>query len=177
MDLRLYLPQYNDLEFRRQLLSDPDTMSFNRGKDPAPDYNPKTGCIDFARGTWALWYGFWMEREPENFYAILADGTTPVGEVSWFFDGEHYNAGIIVKNEFRRKGYCTPALRLLCARAFEENHLPALRITCGSPAPRQALPQTGVFPPQASAVFTREADKRNTNSRNQNILPQKESKK
>lgn len=132
MDLRLYIPQYNDLEFRRQMLSDPETMSFNRGKDPAPDYNPKTGCIDFPRGTWALWYGFWMDREPENFYAILADGATPVGEVSWFFDGEHYNAGIIIKSEFRRKGYCAPALRLLCARAFEDNDLPALRVSCST---------------------------------------------
>ena len=71
MELRLYLPQYNELLFREQLLSDPETMAFNRFKEPSPDYHPETGCIDFPRGTWALWYDFWMDREPDNFYAVI----------------------------------------------------------------------------------------------------------
>lgn len=129
MELRLYLPQYHELFFREQLLSDPATMAFNRFKEPADDYHPDTGCIDFPRGHWALWYGFWMEREPENFYAVIADGTTPVGEVSWYFDGETHRVGIIIKANHRGKGYCTPALQLLAARAFEENRLPALSVT------------------------------------------------
>ena len=118
MELRLYLPQYNELLFREQLLSDPQTMAFNRFKDPAPDYHPKTGCIDFPRGTWALWYDFWMDREPDNFYAVLADGRTPVGEISWFFDGEKHSVGIIILAKHRGKGYCAPALELLADRAF-----------------------------------------------------------
>lgn len=129
MELRLYLPQYNELFFREQLLSDPATMAFNRFKEPSPDYHPETGCIDFPRGSWALWYGFWMEREPENFYAVVADGRTPLGEVSWYFDGSQYKAGIILKANHRGKGYCTPALELLAARAFDENTLPALTVT------------------------------------------------
>ncbi len=129
MELRLYLPQYNELAFREQLLSDPETMAFNRFKEPSPDYHPNTGCIDFPRNYWALWYGFWMEKEPENFYAVLADGRTPVGEISWHFDGEKYNVGIILLARHRKKGYCAPALGLLAQRAFETNHIPALTVT------------------------------------------------
>jgi hypothetical protein len=58
MELRLYLPQYNELLFREQLLADPETMAFNRFKEPMEDYHPDTGCIDFPRNTWALWYDF-----------------------------------------------------------------------------------------------------------------------
>ena len=129
MQLRLYQPQYHELAFREQLLSDPATMSFNRGKDPGEDYHPETGCIDFPRSYWALWYNFWMEREPENFYAFLADGSTPLGEVSWFFDGESYRVGIILKKEFRGKGYCAPSLELLAEKAFGTYGLPALSVT------------------------------------------------
>lgn len=129
MELRLYLPQYHELAFREQLLSDPATMAFNRGKEPSEDYHPETGCIDFPRSHWALWYNFWMDREPENFYAVLADGRTPVGEVSWFFDGTDYRVGIILKKEFRGKGYCAPALELLAEHAFSHAEIPALSVT------------------------------------------------
>ncbi len=129
MELRLYLPEYNELFFRERLLSDPETMAFNRFKEPSPDYHPDTGCIDFPRSAWALWYGFWMEKEPDNFYAVIADGRTPVGEVSWYFDGEKYRAGIILLARHRKKGYCAPALDLLAERAFAQNDLPALSVT------------------------------------------------
>lgn len=129
MELRLYLPQYHELAFREQLLSDPETMSFNRFHEPAEDYDPQTGCIQFPRQNWAMWYGFWMEREPENFYAVIADGRTPVGEISWFFDGERYQVGIILLAKHRRKGYCAPALALLAHRAFCDCDLPSLSVT------------------------------------------------
>lgn len=129
MELRLYLPQYHELAFREQLLSDPETMAFNRFHEPAEDYDPQTGCIQFPRQNWAMWHGFWMEREPENFYAVIADGKTPVGEISWFFDGEKYNAGIILLARHRRKGYCAPALELLAQHAFFDCNLPSLSVT------------------------------------------------
>ena len=129
MELRLYQPQYQELLFREQFLSDPETMAYNRFHEPSEGYDPKTGCIEFPRSHWALWYQFWLENEPKNFYAVLADGRTPIGEISWFFDGEEYRVGIILLAKFRRKGYCAPALRLLCARAFEGFGLPALSVT------------------------------------------------
>lgn len=129
MELRLYSPQYHELAFREHLLADPETMAFNRFKEPSPDYDPKTGCIDFPRRDWALWYSFWMEREPDNFYAVIADGRTPIGEISWFFDGEKYSVGMILLAKHRKKGYCAPALHLLAQRAFETHQIPALSVT------------------------------------------------
>lgn len=134
MELRLYQPQYQELLFRQQLLSDPATMAFNRFKEPSEDYHPDTGCIDFPPSQWALWYSFWMEREPENFYAVVADGRTPVGEVSWFGDGETYRPGIILLAQHRKKGYATPALKLLADRAFGAFGLPELRVTLSTAA-------------------------------------------
>ena len=129
MELRLYQPQYHELAFREQLLSDKETMAFNRFKEPAEDYDPQTGCIRFPRAYWAMWYTFWLEKEPDNFYAILADGRTPVGEVSWFFDGSEYRVGIILLAKYRKKGYCAPALKLLAEKAFGEFGIPALSVT------------------------------------------------
>lgn len=134
MELRLYQPQYHELLFREQLLSDPETMAFNRFKEPAEDYHPDTGCIDFPRPYWAMWYTFWLEKEPDNFYAVLADGSTPLGEVSWFFDGKDYRVGIILHARHRKKGYCAPALELLAQRAFEAYGLPALTVTLSTAA-------------------------------------------
>ncbi len=145
MELRLYQPEYNELFFRQSLLSDPETMAFNRFKDPGPDYDPKTGCIEFPRGTWALWYDFWLEHEPDNFYAVIADGRTPLGEISWHFDGEEYRVGIILLAKHRRKGYCAPTLELLCRKAFETFDLPALSATVSTanPAAGKGLAKAG----------------------------------
>ena len=129
MELRLYQPQYQELAFREQLLADKETMAFNRFKEPSEGYDPQTGCIAFPPSHWAMWYQFWLEKEPENFYAVLADGRTPLGEVSWFFDGEAYRVGIILLAKHRRGGYCAPALRLLAQKAFDEYALPALSVT------------------------------------------------
>lgn len=129
MELRLYRPQYHELAFREQLLSDPETMAFNRRKEASPDYHPETGCIDFPKRDWPLWYEFWLEKEPDNFYAVLADGRTPIGEINWFFDGETHRVGIILLAKHRKKGYCAPALRLLARTAFEQHQIPHLSVT------------------------------------------------
>lgn len=134
MELRLYQPQYHELAFRELLLSDGETMAYNRFKEPSEGYDPQTGCIAFPRSDWALWYNFWLEKEPENFYAVLADGRTPVGEISWFFDGTDYRVGIILLARHRKKGYCAPALKLLAQKAFEEYSLPALSVTLSTAA-------------------------------------------
>lgn len=139
MELRLYIPEYHELAFRERLLSDPETMAFNRGNPPAEDYHADTGCIDFPRNVWALWYGFFVDREPENFYAVVADGRTPMGEVSYYTDENGIcRAGIILLKKHRGKGVCAPALNLLCRRA-EHNGIAELSVelsTANTPAVR-----------------------------------------
>ena len=49
--IRLIKPKYNDLIFRQELLSDPDTMSYNK------KYG---GTIDFPKEKWENWYDRWI---------------------------------------------------------------------------------------------------------------------
>ena len=49
--LKLYIPQYEDLWFRKMFLADEDTMSYNRQWG---------GTIDFPEECWGGWYDFWI---------------------------------------------------------------------------------------------------------------------
>ena len=126
MSLRLYVPQYHELAFREQLLSDPATMAFRRGEAPSEGYHPETGCMDFPRNVWALWYDFWVDREPDRFYAYVVNGTTPVGEVCYYENEGRMQTGILLCALERGKGYCAPSLRLLAEHAFAQTEITAL---------------------------------------------------
>lgn len=46
--LELYIPQLEDLWFYQQMMSDPETMSYNAGWNvDYPGYHRDTGCIDY----------------------------------------------------------------------------------------------------------------------------------
>ncbi|MBQ1690249.1 MAG: hypothetical protein II018_03190 [Firmicutes bacterium] len=46
--LYLHVPEFSELYYRQKLMSDPVTMSYNRGYDLGFDgYHKNTGCIDF----------------------------------------------------------------------------------------------------------------------------------
>ena len=53
-------------------MADPATMDYNRGYTPRKGYDPETGCIDFPEEDWAGWHGYFVNREPERFYAYIA---------------------------------------------------------------------------------------------------------
>ena len=49
-------PKLEDLWFREECMSDPDTMNYNAGYDVSYDgYHYDTGCIDFPRSKWEIW--------------------------------------------------------------------------------------------------------------------------
>lgn len=50
--VKMYLPQYEDMWFRKQLLEDPETMSYN---------NAWGGIIEFPKSKWRLWYNNWIK--------------------------------------------------------------------------------------------------------------------
>ncbi len=123
-ELELYIPKRADLWFRRELLSDPDTMSYNRGYDLGfPEYHNDTGCIDFPEKNWDGWYARWVDAEPERFYAYLRrreDGAF-LGEVNLYRKGEPgwYEMGIVLKAEYRGMSYSSKGMELLLRQAFE----------------------------------------------------------
>lgn len=121
--LRLYVPWLEDLWFRQQMMADPATMAYDAGYDVAfPGYHRDTGCIDFPEASWASWYGEWVNREPERYYAYIQrshDGQW-LGEVCLHRSPENdwWDMGILIHAPFRGRGYGAPALRLLLDHAF-----------------------------------------------------------
>ena len=167
--LSLRVPRLRDMEYRQALLSQPDTMAYNRGRDlgGAEGYDPETGCIDFPRENWRWWRQVWLLNEPDFFSALLWDeaGERFVGEISWFYDGETqtHTAGILIEAESRGKGYCAEGLRLLVDRAFAREDIGVLRcdIPEGSAAAlrgyrRAGFHEFGRADGQVTMLFTRE---------------------
>lgn len=109
----LYLPTFEDLWFRQNLLDDDKTMSYNHAYG---------GRIDFSKSKWEKWYDFWVQNtENKRFYRYLKKGTIFLGEVSYHYDDEKeiYLADILIFYPYRKKGFGTQGLQLLCQSAKE----------------------------------------------------------
>lgn len=112
-DVKLYRPTIDELSYRRQLLADPATMSYNHAWG---------GTIDFPQERWADWYARWMEdASGRKFYRYLYDEAAGVfvGETAYHFDDELgvYICDVIVHASCRGKGYGREGLLLLCEAA------------------------------------------------------------
>lgn len=77
----LYTPQYEDLWFRKMLMSDEATMSYNHAYG---------GTIDFPESIWMDWYERWVQNtDGKRFYRYLRNGNQKfVGEIAYYYDGE-----------------------------------------------------------------------------------------
>lgn len=65
--ITLYVPQMDELWFRKQLLEDPETMRYNKGYELAsPYYHKDSGCIDFPKDSWYAWSKRFLNQEPEQ---------------------------------------------------------------------------------------------------------------
>lgn len=123
--LSLTVPALSELGYRQALLSQPDTMSYNRGYQlDFPGYDSATGCIAFPKEQWADWYARWVGREPERYYAYLcrkADGVF-VGEADLYHNPQKgwYEMGVVLEARHRGAGYGREALALLMRQAFEK---------------------------------------------------------
>ena len=112
--LTLYRPEYGDLWFRRMMLEDEETMSYNHAWG---------GTVPFPEEKWKDWYDWWItDPEDKRYYRYLQneeDGF--VGEIAYHFDSDisSYVADVIIYSKFRGKGYGSEGLDLLCAAARE----------------------------------------------------------
>ena len=120
MTLDLYKPEYEELWFRRLMLEDEATMSYNHAWG---------GAIPFPETEWREWYEHWVAQpEGRRFYRYLKAGGDLVGEIAWHCDAERdiYAADVIVYAPFRGKGFGGEGLDLLC-RAAAESGIAVLR--------------------------------------------------
>lgn len=154
--LTLAKPSPALMPFRAAMLADPATMAYN-----AP-YAPPEGVIAFPEERWQQWAAQWTDAVPERFCAYLMDGDTPVGEISWHDYGE--GIGVVIKSEYRGKGYGREGLALLVEEAFGKHGLPSLCNTFESDRqPAMALHLAAGFVPLreknglSTLVLTREA--------------------
>ncbi len=124
----LHVPMYSELYYRQKLLADPQTMSYNKGYELSfSGHNPDTGCVAFEKNEWARWYDWWIDHEPERFYAYVmrSEDNTPVGEVDIYRpeNSPFYEMGVVIEACHRGKGYGLAALKLLLAHAFDDMHV------------------------------------------------------
>jgi len=123
--LYLHVPAYEELWYRQKIMQDPDTMSYNKGYDLNFDgYDKATGCIAFPKQKWVDWYTYFIEQEPQNFYAYIVREFDEkfIGEVNAHMnvDAGWYEMGIVLEAKYRGKGYAVAALRLLLQHVFEK---------------------------------------------------------
>lgn len=123
--LELYIPTLDELWFYQKMMSDPDTMSYNKNWDVDYDgYHKDTGCIDFPESQWASWYEDWVNNEPECFFAYIqrsSDGEW-VGNINFHYTPQQdwWDMGIVIYAPYRGKGYAAPALQLMLDHAFRD---------------------------------------------------------
>lgn len=124
--IKLHVPEYSELWYRRQLLSDPDTMSYNKGCSISFEgYDKTTGCIDFPENKWQEWYRQWTSLT-DRFYAYIVLNDKFIGEVNLRRDTgsdpyeDKYDMGIVIEHPYRGNGYAHTAMALLLEEAFEE---------------------------------------------------------
>lgn len=118
--VELKIPELEELDYRRKLLADRETMTYNMGYGEIDG----TGCIEFNESVWKDWFARWINNTPERYYAyiIKVDENIPVGEVALRYVSEKnsYIVNIIIEANQRGNRFSEQALRSLIDIAFNE---------------------------------------------------------
>lgn len=121
--LYLYIPKIEDLWFRKKMLSDPKTMSYNKNWEVDYEgYDKNTGCIEIKEEDYEDWLKYWTNKEPDRFYAyVCKENGEFIGEVNFHYNPEKnwHDMGVVIYSKYRGNGYGTKALKLLLKQAFE----------------------------------------------------------
>ena len=110
--LEWHIPSLDEMEFRQNLLADPQTMSYNARWG---------GTVDFPKERWQDWYRRWVSDATDGrFYAYLYSPREKafVGEAACHLDTDtnRWIADVIVHSRYRGRGYGRQGLQLLCER-------------------------------------------------------------
>ena len=111
--LKVVKPELEDLWFRESMMADIETMSYN---------DAWGGTIPCPKEDWEEWYTLWVRNSgQERYYRYLKDDANKVfvGEISYHFDKLRniYICDVIIKAEFRKQGFGTQGVQLLCEAA------------------------------------------------------------
>ena len=129
-EIYLHVPEFNELWYRKKLMEDAHTMSYNKGYPAFEGYNSETGCIAFPESEWEEWYQYFVGREPKRFYAYIVRKTDNVfiGEVNLHESSENawHEMGIVIEAKYRGKGYAADALKQLIDYGMEQMKVKAI---------------------------------------------------
>lgn len=131
-NIKLYIPKENELDFAKNILADPATMAYNKGYDlPFPGYDKETGTITLSDSYLEKWYDLYFTNPGTFFYAYIyyQDLKVFVGDVNFHPSENNPDArdiGIVIKDEFRGRGYGKAGLKLLIDKAFSFDSIKAL---------------------------------------------------
>ena len=77
--LCLHVPELNEFWYRKKLMEDPETMSYNRGYDlDFAGYDKETGCIAFPKTEWESRYNYLVGDEPEREAKYVSEVLTSI---------------------------------------------------------------------------------------------------
>ena len=128
-----YIPAYQDLAFRRKMLGDPETMSYNHAWG---------GTVSFEEEQWKEWYDHWIiHHEGKRFYRYVIDEHGSfAGEAAYHYDAANkmYIADVIIYAPFRNRGFGSEALELL-SKAAAENGIEDLYDTIAADNPAVSM--------------------------------------
>lgn len=133
--IKLYTPKENELEFAKAILADSATMAYNKGYDlDFPGYDKDTGTITFSDSYRKKWYDLYFSNPGKYFYAYIYDQELKafVGDVNFHpskLNPDARDIGIVIKDEFRGKGYGKIGLKLLIDKAFSFD---SIRVLCNN---------------------------------------------
>ena len=134
-NIKLYTPKESELDFAKTILADPATMAYNKGYDlDFPGYDKETGTITLSDSYRKKWYDLYFTNPGRFFYAYIYDQELKafVGDVNFHpskLNPDARDIGIVIKDEFRGKGYGKAGLKLLIDKAFSFD---SIRILCNS---------------------------------------------
>ncbi len=124
MKLELVVPRKEDLWFKKELKEDPQTMDYNAGYAlDVEGYNRENGTIQTdLKELEEVWAKKWIGNEPTYFYYFIKAGSQFIGEIYAKFNNKTtlYEIGIVIKGDYRGKGFSTPAIKLLCEKLKEK---------------------------------------------------------
>lgn len=110
--LTLYRPELDDLAWREEWLSDPETMAYNHAYG---------GTVPFPRERWADWYARWIKDEGSRYYRYLrlGDSVEMAGNIAYYYDEklDGYLCEVLISSPYRGRGFGRQGLSLLCEAA------------------------------------------------------------
>ena len=114
--ITLYTPSLEELWFRQKMMADTETMSYNHAWG---------GTIPFPKEEWLGWYDYWIvNHEDKRYFRYLKDNAGHfIGEIAYHYDSNRnlYIADVIVYAPYRKKGYGSIGLDLLCSAAKQNS--------------------------------------------------------